>query len=173
MPHYHVYGKIIFFDIPNNEYLLKLAYNLVSQSVTYRLGINLYANLSQELLEKFNTNTCREERYIPFELLDNPLTNECSEIFDGIWIGRHDLIGIENSRLPTLESFFAQMLTYEGISHLIVIFKDCHADLNAGMTEHEIEPNELCSVLTNAPRINTELPDVKLTVRRNHDVKNR
>ena len=166
MPHYHVYGKIVFCDVPDDEYLLDLAYDLLSQCVAYRLGINLCANLSAELLEEFNTNTCVEEKYIPFEILDNPLTNECSEIFDGIWIGKEDIIGTENSRLPTLERFFAQMLTHERVSHLILIFKDCHADRNAGMTEHEIGPNELCSVLKNAPRIHTELPDVRLTVRK-------
>ena len=36
MPHFSIYGKLVFKDTPNPDELLTLAYRLVSKSIEYR-----------------------------------------------------------------------------------------------------------------------------------------
>lgn len=106
MPHFSIYGKLVFKDTIDPDELLKFAYRLVSKSVEYQFGINLYGNISSDLLKEFpDFNSCQKNKYIPFEILDHPMSNECSEIFDEILIGQHDFIGVENSRLPNSRIF--------------------------------------------------------------------
>ena len=165
MPYYNIYGKIVFKDIPNPDELLTLAYRLVSKSIEYRLGINLYGNITSYLLKEFaDFNYCRKNKYIPFEILDDPMSNECSEIFDGILIGQHDFIGVENSRLPILQDFLAEILGIECISHLVVNAIDKHSDSSALMTEYEIEADEFCGTWMNAPKVHSELGNVRFIV---------
>ena len=136
MPHFSIYGKLVFKDIIDSDELLKFAYRLVSKSVEYQFGINLYGNISSDLLKEFpDFNSRQKNKYIPFEILDNPMSNECSDIFDGILIGQHGFIGVENSRLPILQDFLAEILRIECISHLVVIAIDKHSDSSAVMTE--------------------------------------
>ena len=165
MPHYSIYGKIVFKDTPNPDELLTLAYRLVSKSIEYRFGINLYGNISSDLLNEFaDFNYCRKNKYIPFEILDHPMSNECSEIFDGILIGQHDFIGVENSRLPILQDFLAEILGIECISHLVVNAIDRHSDSSALMKEYEIEADEFCGTWMNAPKLHSELPNVRFII---------
>lgn len=166
MPYYNIYGKIVFKDTIDPDELLTLAYHLVSKSIEYRLGINLYGNITSYLLKEFvDFNSCLKNKYIPFEILDNPLTDECSEIFDEILIGQHDVIGVENSRLPILQDFLAEILRIECISHLVVNAIDKHSDSRAVTTEYEIEADEFCSTWMNAPKMHSELPNVKLIIK--------
>jgi len=166
MPHFSIYGKLVFKDTIDSDELLKLAYRLVSKSVEYQFGINLYGNISSDLLKEFpDFNSCQKNKYIPFEILDHPMSNECSHIFDGILIGQHDVIGVENSRLPILQDFLAEILGIECISHLVVIAIDKHSDIPPVITEYEIKAEEFCTTWLNAPNPDSELPNVKLIIK--------
>ena len=167
MPHFSIYGKLVFKDTIDSDELLKLAYRLVSKSVEYQFGINLYGNISSDLLREFpDFNSCQKNKYIPFEILDNPMSNECSDIFDEILIGQHDFIGVENSRLPKLQDFLAEILRIECISHLVVIAIDKHSDINPVITEYEIKAEEFCTTWLNAPKTHSELPNVRLIIKK-------
>lgn len=167
MPHFSIYGKLVFKDTIGRDELLKFAYRLVSKSVEYQFGINLYGNISSDLLKEFpDFNSCQKNKYIPFEILDNPMSNECSDIFDEILIGQHDFIGVENSRLPKLQDFLAEILRIECISHLVVIAIDKHSDIAPVITEYEIEVNEFCTTWLNAPKVHSELPNVRLIIKK-------
>ena len=164
MPHFNIYGKIVFKETPDNNSVLDLAYFLFSRTIEYRIGINIWCNLSESVRNKFNISKCIAEKYIPFEILDNPATNECYHIFDGIWIGKNDYIGIENSKLPSLEKFLSEILNYDNILYIALNFNDVHGDENARATTHKIHPDELCKTIEKAPRIHTELPNLELVI---------
>ena len=167
MPHFSIYGKLVFKEIIGRDELLKFAYRLVSKSVEYQFGINLYGNISSDLLKEFpDFNSCQKNKYIPFEILDNPMSNECSDIFDEILIGQHDFIGVENSRLPKLQDFLAEILRIECISHLVVIAIDKHSDIPPVITEYEIGAEEFCTTWLNAPKTHSELPNVRLIIKK-------
>ena len=167
MPHYNIYGKLVFNETPSDDDLLDLAYHLVSKSIEYRFGINLYGNITSYLLKEFpDFNYCRKNKYIPFEIMDDPMSDECSEIFDGILIGQHDFIWIEKSRMPMLQDFLTEILRLDCISHLVVNAIDKHSDLNPVISEYEIGADELCDTWAKAPKTHSEIGNVRFTIKK-------
>ena len=68
MPHFSIYGKLVFKDTIDSDELLKFAYRLVTKSVEYQFGINLYGNISSELLKEFpDFNWCKNTNTFPLK----------------------------------------------------------------------------------------------------------
>lgn len=164
MPHICIYGKIIFCEKQNKKELQEIAYDMLTKSITHRFGLLLGPNLPPYRLQKMDLLDCWAGNSLVYEITDDPINNECCDIYDGIWIGEHDYIGIENSRLMDLERFVSDMLSHRTVSYMEFCTEDVHGDYQAGTTAYTIKVNELCHILTTAPRIHTEMPNVKLLI---------
>ena len=110
MPHICIYGKIVFCEKQNKKELQEIAYDMLTKSITHRFGLLLGPNLPPYRLQKMDLLDCWAGNSLVYEITDDPINNECCDIYDGIWIGEHDYIGIENSRLMDLERFVSDML---------------------------------------------------------------
>ena len=50
------------------------------------------------------------------------------------------------------------------ISSVEFFMEDIHGDANAGATKYTIKANELVEIISNAPRIHTEMPNVNILI---------
>ena len=137
---------------------------MMAKAITHRFGLNLGSNVPQYCLQKMDLPDCLAGNILIYEITDDPTSNECCDIYDGIWIGQHDFVGIENSRLIDLERFVSDMLSHRTVSCMEFCTEDVHGDDRAGTTMYTIKVNELCHVMTTAPRIHTEMPNVKVLI---------
>lgn len=151
MAHTWIYGKFNFYRKHNKEELRKFAYDMILKSVVHQFGLKFCSNLSSYRLQKMDLSDCQAGNCLLYEITDDPLSNECYDIYDGIWIGAHDLTGIENSRLMDLERFLSDVFSHEMIASIDCCTEDVHGDDRAETTACTIKPNELCRILPTAP----------------------
>ena len=165
MPHCMVYGEIFLYEKPSREQVLDLSFVLTQKAVELRLGLNLFCNLKEWVAKQYDISECLNNTYIPYEILDDPSSNECSEIFKGMLFPH--FLGIENSRLPMLQSFVREVVELEQVSHMTIRFVEVHLDdLNTLQFEYTIKANDLCDklvYLSTQPYMG-EFPAVKFTI---------
>ena len=164
MPNTLIYGKIFFCEKQNKRELQEIAYDMMAKAISHRFGLNLGSNVPQYCLQKMDLPDCLAGNSLIYEITDDPTSNECCDIYDGIWIGQHDFVGVENSRLLDLERFVSDMLSHCTVSCMEFCTEDVHGDDRAGTTAYTIKVNELCHVMTTAPRIHTEMPNIKVLI---------
>ena len=164
MAHMWMYGKMFFYETHDKAELRKIAYDMMSKSITHRFGLKFCANLPFYRLQKMDLSGWQAGNCLIYEITDDPISDECCDLYDGIWMGPHDLVGIENSRLIDLERFVSDMLSHRTVSCMEFCTEDVHGDNSAGTTMYTIKVNELCRVMTTAPRIHTEMPNVKVLI---------
>lgn len=173
MGHASLYGKIVFNTVPTEEQLLDLAFYITQKAVDYRFGINLYSNLSDHIIpNRFSFDSiwnCVNEKYIPYEILDNPLTNECRYMFRDVVLdceGLNVLPNYSNTRIPALQDFLGEILNHKLITKLTLRFEDEHGHDNITVYEYSIKPHELCEVLEQVPNDENglEIPAAKFVI---------
>ena len=137
---------------------------MVLKSVEYKFGLKFSSNLSQTHLKKMDLCDLSAGDYLVYEITDNPLSNECYDIYSGIGFGQQDFLAIQTGRLNDLEGFFADIMLHNMISSIDLYVEDVHGDSRAGMTNYTIKANELCHIMLTAPRIHTEMPNIKALI---------
>ena len=164
MPHTLIYGKINFCQKQDKEQLKNFAYDMILKSVEHRFGLKFCANISSYTKQKTDMRDWITGSALSYEITDNPLSNECCDIYEGIWIGRDDLVGVENSRLMDLQRFVSAIVVTSTVESIEFCTRDVHGDCRAGETSYTIKVDELCHVLTTAPRLYTEIPNVNILI---------
>ena len=97
MAHCTIMGKIVFSEKFERKDVVELSYFLMQKAMDNRIGINLDCNLMRKAEYFYPIKNYIKEGCIPYEILDNPLTNECSDIFDDIWFGAKRLFEVRKS----------------------------------------------------------------------------
>ena len=164
MAHTWIYGKFNFNKKYNIDEVRNFAYDMVLKSVEYKFGLKFSSNLSQTHLKKMNLCDLSAGDYLVYEITDDPLSNECYDIYSGIGFGQQDLLEIQTGRLNDLEGFLADIMQHNMISSIDLYVEDVHGDSRAGMTNYTIKANELCHTMLTAPRIHTEMPNIKVLI---------
>ena len=164
MPHSLIYGKLNFHTKHSQDEIINLTYDLLSKSIKHRFGLILGSNLPYYLLNKMDPKILLSHECLVYEITDDPFSNECYNIFDGIWFGQNDFVGVEDSRLYDLQEFLSDILSHDMISSIEFCMEDVHSDESAGSTSYTIKANELVRSISKAPRIRTEMPNVKILI---------
>lgn len=171
MPYCNIIGKIVFTEKLEEDDAVELSYYLTQKAIDNRIGINLYGNLTSEGELFFPIKNYLREGYIPYEILDNPLTCECSHMLWKLMYGDNRIAGVAKTGIINIQHFYEEILEHKWISYLTVRFYDKHSgdtDLRAktDVYNKEIKVNELCTEIENTPldEDHKEFPDVRLKI---------
>ena len=172
MSHCTVIGKIVFSQKFERKDVVELSYFLMQKAMDNRIGINLDCNLTRKAEYFYPIKNYIKEGCIPYEILDNPLTNECSDIFDDIWFGAKRLFEVRKSAgILRLQKFYNEIIRHEMISYITVRFFDEHSSdpeikNKTDTYTDEIKAEELGLFIEDTPldRDYTEFPDVRLKI---------
>ena len=164
MSHSLIYGKFNLYQKQTKEEIVNLTYDLLLKSIKHKFGLIFSSNLPMYLINKMDSKVLMSEECLVYEITDDPIWDECYKIFDGIWIGQDDFVGIEDSRLYALQEFLSDILSHVMISSIEFCMEDVHGDEMAGSTSYTIKANELVKVISTAPRIHTEMPNVQVLI---------
>ena len=164
MPHSLIYGKLNFHTKHSQDEIIILTYDLLSKSIKHKFGLIIGSNLPIHLINKMDSKILMSHECLVYEITDDPFSNECYNIFNGIWFGQDDFVGVEDSRLYALQEFLSDILSHDMISSIEFCMEDVHGDESAGSTSYTIKANELVKVISTAPRIRTEMPNVKILI---------
>ena len=171
MPYCNIIGKIVFTEKLEKDDAIELSYYLTQKAIDNRIGINLYCNLTSDGELFFPIKNYLREGYIPYEILDNPLTNECSHMFRKIMYGANRIAYVAKSGVTRLQHFYEEILEHKWISYITVRFYEKHSsdtDLRAKTEVYnkEIKVSELCTEIENTPLDEdyTGFPDVRLKI---------
>lgn len=171
MPYCNIVGKIVFSEKLERDDVEEISYYLTQKAIDNRIGINLYCNLTSEGKYFFPIKNYIKEGFIPYEILDDPLTNECSHLFKNISYGRRRIANAAKSGVTRLQHFYEEILGHEYISNVTVRFYDKHSSdtdlrLKTDVYNKEIKASRLCTEIENTPldRDYDEFPDVRLKI---------
>lgn len=171
MPYCNIVGKIVFTKKLDRDDVVELSYYLTQKAIDNRIGINLNVNLTSNGELFFPIKNYIKEGYIPYEILDDPTTNECSHMLWEIMYGKRKIANVAKSGVTRLQHFYEEILEHEWISYITVRFYDKHSsdtDLRAktDVYNNEIKVSELCTEIENTPLDSdyNEFPDVRLKI---------
>ena len=161
------YNEIHSPPLPDMERLIDLSFFITQTAINHRIGVNLYSNLTMDGLLRYPLKNYASEGYIPYEILDNPLSNECFDLFRNIAypeIG-YNVANIANTGLLRIQHFLEDVLQDARIEYLILKIEDVHG-IPEQIYEYEIEPSELCQAIEQVPNDSNRLalPAVKLKI---------
>ncbi len=161
------YNEIHSSPLSDMEDLIDLSFFISQTAINHRIGVNLYSNLTEDGLFRYPLKDYASEGYIPYEILDNPLSNECFELFRNIAypeIG-YNVANIANTGLLRVQHFLEVVLQDERIEYMTLQIEDVHG-ISKQIYEYTIEPGNLCYVIEQVPNdVNKlALPAVKLKI---------
>ena len=161
-------GKIYFTSVPSYEELVDILYFLLEKAIVNRLGFNVCWNLTNNGLFRYPLRDyLKEEGYIPYEILDDPLSNECHEMFHGIGYSSEKpyKVGfVEKTRLPAVQNFFEDVITREKIAYMTLEIEPIHC-WPIEYTEYEIKAMQFCQTVADAPNERrAEMPPIKFKI---------
>lgn len=168
-------GKIYFTSVPpdndiinmkNDNEIINISYFLSEKAINNRLGLNLYCNLTAKGLYKYPLRNYLKDGYIPYEILDDPLSSECIKIFNGVWYTDKTwkIAFAEKSRLPAVQKFFEDIIVHEKISYITLEIQDEHA-WPIEYIDYEIRADQFCQTIMDAPNDKCfEMPPLRLKI---------
>lgn len=172
MPNCNVVGKIVFSRELDESELVDLSYFLTQIAIKNRIGLNLDVNLTSEGQYFYPIKNYHKEGFIPYEIVDSPLTNECFHIFDNISYGPDRDISIERTGLSKLQNFYEEVLEHcSSVYYLTVCFYDKHSSDPEWRNKTDkyvriIKPGDLCKEIERTPlgKYQCDFPDVRLKI---------
>ena len=149
------------------ERLIDLSFFITQTALNHRIGINMYCNLTEEGLLRYPLKNYAKEGYLPYEILDNPLTNECFDLFNNIGYPEEGfaVANIANTGLLRVQKFFEDVLRDERIEYITLHMEDVHG-VAKKTYEYEITSGMLCVAIEQVPNdINRlEIPAVRFKI---------
>ena len=159
-------GKIYLTSIPSYDEITDISYFLLEKAIANKIGINMNCNLTNRGLYKFPLCDYFKNGYIPYEILDDPLSRECHKIFENIMYADKSfkIAFSERSRLYTVQNFFESVMDYEKISHITLEIEDVHLH-PLEFFEWEIKANQFCQTIMDTPNEkHAEMPAIRLNI---------
>jgi hypothetical protein len=151
------------------ERLIDLSYFITQTAINHRIGINLYCNLTENGLRRYPLKNHAKEGYLPYEILDNPLTNECFDLFRNIAYSEKGftVANIANTGLLRVQHFFEDIFQDERIAYATLHMEDVHG-IAKKTYEYTIEAGMLCDAIERVPNDNNRLdiPAVRFVMAR-------
>ena len=172
MPNCNVVGKIVFPRELDESEIVDLSYFLTKTAIKNRIGLNLDVNLTSEGQYFYPIKNYHTEGFIPYEIVDSPLSNECFHIFDNICYDTNKNVYVENTGVPRLQKFYEDVLEYcSSVFYMTVCFYDKHSSDPEWRNKTDkyvriIKPGDLCKVIESTPlgKHQCEFPDVRLKI---------
>ena len=161
-------GEIYFTVILSYEEITDISYFLLEKAIINRIGLNMNYNLTKLGFCRYPLRDyLKTDGYIPYEILDDPLSNDCHKIFEGIWYidKTYKIACVNQSRLPNIQNFFEDIIWHEKISHIIFELQGVHSYGLKKFSEYQIRANQFCKTIIDAP--NEESTDGMPTIRLN------
>ncbi len=153
--------------LPEMERLIDLSFFITQTAIDHRIGVNLYCNLTEEGLRRYPLKNYAKEGYLPYEILDDPLNNECFDLFRNIAYPEEGftVANMANTGLLRVQNFFEDVLQDERISYLTLHMEDVHG-IAEKTYEYEIPAGMLCHAMGQVPNdINRlEIPAVRFKI---------
>ncbi|UVI28497.1 hypothetical protein [Paenibacillus spongiae] len=158
-------GKIHFACIPSYDEMTDISYFLLEKAIINRIGLNLNYVLTVHALHKYPLRDYLKDGYIPFEIVDAPWVAECRKIIEGVWYADKTfrIACVDQSRLPSIQNFFEEIIGHEMISHIMFELEDLH-NMPADFYEFEIKANQFCQIIINTPNHNNSMPILRLKI---------
>lgn len=161
------YNEIHSPPFPDMERLIDLSFFITQTAIKHRIGVNLYCNLTKDGILRYPLKNYASEGYIPFEILDNPLSNECFDLFRNIAYPEvgYNVANIANTGLLRVQHFLEDVLQEEQIEYMTLQLENVHG-IPEKIYKCVIEPGELCRAIEQVPNdVNKlALPAVKFKI---------
>jgi len=178
MPSCILTGKIYLLTLPPDEKnralsfdayhagLVDLSFFIVQKATDNLIAINLNTNLSSNGLLRYPLNNYLSQGFIPYEILDDPMSNECWRMFKNIGYSDNDYsVSVVNTGFMRVQHFLEQVLQDERIEYMTLDIQDTHG-IPEQIFECEIGAEKLCQAIEQAPNdVNRlALPAVKFKI---------
>ena len=154
MPNCILTGKIYLLTLPPDE-------------KNRALSLDAYhTNLSSNGLLRYPLNNYLSQGFIPYEILDDPMSNECWRMFKNIGYSDNDYsVSVVNTGFMRVQHFLEQVLQDERIEYMTLDIQDMHG-IPEQIFECEIGAEKLCQAIEQAPNdVNRlALPAVKFKI---------
>lgn len=169
MPNCKLTGEIYFSEVLTKQELVDVSFFITQKSIDHRIGVNLYSNLTPYGLMRYPLREYAKEGFIPYEILDNPMTNECFEMFFNIMYPDkcHNVLNLSNTGVMRVQRFYESVLMDDRISYMTIYIEDVHG-IPKKIYEYEIHAKEFCSAIEQTPNDENrlDLPAVRLKIKR-------
>lgn len=162
-------GFIHFRTILSHEQLTDLSFYLTMKALENQIALNLYCNLTARGKHSLGVSVdFQKDLCIPYEILDSPWTNECHNIFTGIWMDENFSVShLEDSRMSNVQAFLCDAMEQDWISYMTLQIEDIHGPAEI-VYKYTIRAEELCQAISNTPNhINRlEMPAVQFVIKK-------
>ena len=138
---------------------------LLEKAINNKIHINLNINLTGKALDKYPIRDYIKEGYVPYEILDTAWSGVCHKVFENIGYTdkEYKIADVDQSRLPAVENFFAEIIAHEAISYIMLeIFEEHTWPLE--YSAYEINANQLCQIIKEAPNPMHTIPTLSLKI---------
>ena len=154
----HLACTPIFYDeihsppLSDMERLIDLSFFVTQTAINHRIAVNIYCNLTEEGLLRYPLKNYAKDGYLPYEILDNPLTNECFDLFRNIAYPEKGfkVVNTSNTGLLRVQNFLEDVLQDERIEYMTLHMEDVHG-IAKKTYEYEIEAGMLCHTIEQVP----------------------
>ena len=94
----------------------------------------------------------KTDGYIPYEILDDPLSDECHKILKNMWFSDEGekILFMEKSGMPNVQNFFQDIIRHEQISHIAFESQSVHYYGKFEFLEYEIKADAFCKTIMEA-----------------------
>ena len=161
------YNEIHSPPLPDGERLIDLSFFITQTAINHRIGVNLYSNLTMNGLLRYPLKNYANEGYIPYEIIDDPLSNECFYMFHNIAYPEtgYNVANIANTGLLRVQHFLEDVLQEEQIEYMTLQLENVHG-IPEKIYKCVIKPGELCRAIEQVPNdVNRlALPAVKFKI---------
>lgn len=168
MPSCIVTGKIYLAENLTEEQRIDLSFFLAQKAAEAQIGLNLNINLTKEGLARYPAKDYASEGYIPYEIVDDPLSDDCSRLFLGIAYHPDGMrvASLDFSEVKRVQTFLIHAIQHEWISHMTIDFEDVHGWPVRETYACEIKADQLCQAILEAPNeLNRfEIPALRLKI---------
>ena len=149
-------GEIYLNNCLQYEEIVDIAYYLTQIAIDNKIGLNLNYNLTESGRQRYPVcDYINNNGYVPYEILDNPLSSDCFSMFDNIYYAEETgkISFIENSNFFCVQNFFKDIINHKNILYIIFEMQDVHLYGTINFTEYQIRATQFCETVINAPLV--------------------